>query len=362
MEQVGEIWFRIRILLSHFTHFQKRNRFRRYGLPIILISLVFLLKHYFHQLLGDNSAFLLVSFVVAVSSWYGGLGPGIFATSISAILTFFVFLQADIAFHPMLGDFILTGIFIVEGLIISIVSEARFEMEEQKDEFIAFMAHELKNPLATIIGFSSLITKKANNKGYEKFLSYSESITESANKILDLINDLLDITKIEIGKFTYNNSFFNMTELTREVITHQQVITKDRTIVFIGFSKHTLFGDRYRIGQVITNLLTNALKYSPATKKVILKLRDTKKAVMLSIKDQGLGVAKKDQKKIFNRFFRTSQVQNNKSEGLGLGLFICSQIVNHHQGRLWVESKERVGSTFFLELPLNSLLRVEKTT
>lgn len=352
MEQIEEIWFRIRILLSRLTHFQKRNRIRRYGLPIILVSLIFFLKHFFHQLLGDNSAFLMVSFIVAVSSWYGGLGPGIFATLLSAILTFFVFLQTDIAYHPMLGDFILTGIFIVEGLIISIVSEARFEMEEQKDEFIAFVAHELKNPLASVLGFSNLITIKATNKRAEKIASYGESITDSANRMLTLINELLDITKIEVGKFTYTDSFFNMADLAKEVITHQQVIAKDRTIVFKGKSKQTLYGDGYRITQVITNLLTNALKYSSPTKQILLRLKDTKKSVLLSIKDQGLGIAEKDQKKIFNRFFRTNEVQTNKSEGLGLGLFICSQIVQYHKGKLWVESKIGIGSTFFLELPL----------
>lgn len=347
-----ELWSNVKILLSHLTHFQKRNRIKRYGLPLLLVSLVFLIKHYFHQFLGDNSAFLMVSFIVAASSWYGGFGPGIFATLISAALTFFVFLLPDISYHPLAGDIVLTVVFLVEGFIISVVSEARFEMEDQKDEFIGFVAHELKNPLAAIIGFAGLVSKNAESNGYEKISSYGESINDFSNKMLELINDLLDITKIEIGKFTYTDSFFNLNDLAKEVIAHQRIIAKNRAIELKGSSRKILYGDRYRIGQIVTNLLTNALKYSPETKKITAQLRENKECILLSIRDYGLGIAKSDQQKIFSRFYRTNRVQRSKAEGLGLGLFICNQIVRHHKGKLWVKSKEGKGSTFILELPV----------
>lgn len=338
-------------MLSHLTHFQKRNRGKRYGLPILLIVLVFVIKHYFHSLLGDNSAFLMVSFIVAASSWHGGLGPGIFATLLTSLVTFFVFLKNDTAKHPLVGDIVLTAIFLIEGFIISIVSEARFEMEEQKDEFIAFLAHELKNPLTAIIGFSSLITKDARSSGNEKIVFYGESIRNSTKRLLTLINDLLDIANIEIGKFTYTYSTFNLTDLLKEVVFQQQIITKNRVLDVKGLSKHTLFADRYRIGQVITNLLTNAIKYSPESKKIALRLKEGKHTVLLSIRDFGAGIAKKDQKRIFNRFFRTDSVKKGTCQGLGLGLFICKQIVSYHKGKLWVKSKLGRGSTFFLEMP-----------
>ncbi len=348
-----ELWVKIKVLLVHLTHFQKRNRIKRYGLPVLLITIVFFLKNYFHDVLGHNTAFLMVSFIVAVSSWYGGLRPGIFATLLSATLTYFIFLKYDISTSPFVGDLVLTAIFIVEGVIISIALEARFEMEEQKDEFIAFMAHELKNPLAAVIGFSNLIVEKA--KGNDKTTSYGHSIAEATNKMLELINDLLDIASIEIGKFTYSDSFFNMTDLATEVIAHQRIIAKNRTIEFKGLSKQMLYGDRYRIGQIITNLLTNAIKYSPQKKKIIVKLKETKGKVSLSVRDFGLGIAKKDQKQIFSRFYRAHDVVRSKSEGLGLGLFICQQIIRHHKGKLWVKSKIGHGSTFFLELPLRPI-------
>jgi signal transduction histidine kinase len=348
------LWDRTKAILVQATHFKKRNRIKRYGLPIILVTGIFLIKHFFYGFLGDNSAFLLVSFIVAVSSWYGGLGPGLFATFLSAILTYIVFLQIDAQFHPFLGDIVVTIIFITEGFMISIASEARHQVEDQKDEFIAFVAHELKNPLAAIKGFSGLITKTAKNNRYEKIQLFSERITTQSDRILELINDLLDITKIEIGKFSYVNTFFSLEEITKEIVIHQRVIAKNRIIEFHGKSKSLLYGDKYRAGQVITNLLTNALKYSPEGKKVIVRMAENKQSVYLSVQDFGLGIPQNEQKKIFDRYYRARMVQGGKTDGIGIGLFISQQIIHHHHGLLWFKSKQGKGSTFFFSLPVSA--------
>lgn len=351
-----ELWVKIKLFLVKFYHFKNRSRIKRYSVPIVLIALVFLTKSLFYPFLGQNSAFLMVSFIVAVSASYGGLGPGFFATFLSAILIYTVFLPKDASVHPFVGDFAVTLIFIFEGIIISIVSEARFQLENQKDEFIGFVAHELRNPLTAVKGFSGLISNSAKANGYQKILSYGEQINAQSDKMMELINDLLDITRIEIGKFNYNESFFPIDALIKEVISHQQIISKNRTLEHKTHIKKIIYGDRYRIGQVITNLISNALKYSPETKKVVVKLEANKKAILVSIRDYGLGIAKYDQKKIFSRFYRTDAVQRNKSEGLGLGLYICNQIVRHYNGKLWVFSKVGEGSTFYLQLPLGNRL------
>lgn len=349
-----ELWDQTKIFLVHFAHFQKRNRMKRYGLPILLIIIVAFTKHYFHSFLGDNSAFLLASFIVAMSSWYGGLGPGIFATILSVPTIYLLYLSKDTAYHPLLGDFFVLIIFAIEGVIISIVSEARYEMENQKDEFIGFISHELKNPLSSIKGFSGLIINNAKKKKDEKILSYGEQISIQSNIILELINDLLDLTRIEIGKFTYSNSFFNVEDITREIVAHQRIISKNRIIELHGRSKKLLYADKYRVGQVIINLLTNALKYSPENKKVLLRLKETKEKILFNIKDYGMGIPHNEQKMIFNRFYRTRNTERKRSEGLGLGLYIANQIIKHHKGELWVESKEGKGSTFSFYLPLKN--------
>jgi len=348
---MDELWDKTKVLLVQLTRFKKRNRIKRYGFPIVLAAIVFFIKQYFHWFLGDNSAFLLVSLIVASSSWFGGLGPGIFATVISSILTYVVFLTKDKSSYPFWGDLTVVTIFFLEGVMISIVSEARFQVENQKSEFIAFIAHELKNPLAAIRGFAGLITKNAINTANERVELFSEKITIQSQRILELVNDLLDITKIEIGKFSYTNTFFNMQDLVKEIIMQQHVIVNDRIIELHGSSKKVLYGDRYRIGQVLINLLTNALKYSPETKKVVVRIRENSMEVGVSIRDYGLGISREEQKKIFERYYRTIDSRGNRSEGMGLGLFISQQIIMHHNGRLWVKSREGKGSTFYISLP-----------
>ncbi|OGE30514.1 hypothetical protein A2631_00340 [Candidatus Daviesbacteria bacterium RIFCSPHIGHO2_01_FULL_44_29] len=338
-----DLWDKTKVILVRLAHFQKRNRIKRYGLPLLLTIAVFLFKHYFHNFFGENSTFLLTSFLIVASSWYGGLGPGIFATALSALIVYFLFTK----------DFIMLTIFVLEGAIISIVSEARYEMENQKDEFIGFVSHELKNPLATIKGFAELTIlnkKQANQQARTR--TYGEQINIQSDRILELINDLLDITKIEIGKFTYKKDIFEIDDLVKEVVLHQKLITPNRTIQLIGSTKKTISADQYRIRQVIVNLLTNALKYSPDSQKVTIKLKRQRAAILVSISDHGLGISKDEQSRIFDRYYRTKNVQKKRSEGLGLGLYITNQIIKHHHGKIWIESQPGKGSTFYFSLPL----------
>lgn len=349
-----EIWDRTKRVLVHLTHFQKRNKIKRYGVPIFLVILIFFIKHYLHPILGYNAAFLLSSFIVAASSWYGGFGPGMFATVLSLPVIYFLYLSNDRVYHPFIGDLVLLGIFTIEGIVISLVSEARYEMENQKDEFISFMSHELKNPLAIIKGYAQFTVQSAKNNRFEKVRVLAEEINNQSDRILELINDLLDITKIEIGKFTYQKDIFNIDELAKEVVAHQKIVLPNRNIKIVSHTHKAISADKYRIRQVIVNLLTNALKYSPETKKVTLKLKSQKKSVLISVRDFGIGISKNEQTQIFDRFYRTKNIQKKRSEGLGLGLYITNQIVKHHHGKIWVESKMGKGSEFFVSLPVNS--------
>ena len=349
---VDDLWANIKVFLARMARFKKRSIFKRYGLAFFLVVISFFFKSYFQEFLGHDSAFLMVSFIVAVSSWYGGFGSGIFATIISAIFVYFTYLARDPSIRFVWEDVTVIAIFLIEGTMISIVSEARFQMEDQKDEFIGFVAHELKNPLAALKGFTSLLTMYARKNKDEKAFMYGQKINDQAGKILELTNDLLDITKIQAGKLTYTDSTFKLKDIVKEAIFHQQMLLKGRFIEFHGTSRHLLFADKYRIGQVITNLLTNALKYSPDTKNIRVSLKDTVKSVIVSVKDSGIGISPKDQTKIFDRFYRTGGAQRSRTDGLGLGLYISSQIVNRHNGKLWVKSKQGKGTTFYLELPL----------
>lgn len=345
-------WIKIRAVLVKIVHFEKRNRFKRYILPILLLLTGFSFKIYFNSILGEAGAFLLLTFIVTLSSWYGGLGPGLLATFIAAFANYFIFLSQDLPSHPLLGDILISAVFIFEGLIISVMSEARYESEMQKDEFISLAAHELKNPLSSVIGFSELIGLLSKKDKTGKILTYASEIKLQSERMVELINDMLDITKIEIGKFSYKDEPFVFDDLVKEIISHQKIIAKNRQIDYKGNSPNVIMGDRYRIGQVVTNLLTNALKYSPQKSKVIVKVKNQNEKIILSVKDFGIGISKSDQKEVFNRFYRTGKAQKNLAEGLGLGLFISSQIVKNYKGKLWVKSQENRGTTMFLELPV----------
>ena len=259
-------------------------------------------------------------------------------------------MRNDSSVHPLIGDITLTGIFIFEGIVISLMSEARYETEEQKDEFLGFAAHELKNPLSSIKGYIGLILKQVK-KDDEKIASYAKSVDHQIDRIVELINDFLDVTKIEIGKFSYKDEYFIIDTLVKDIVEHQRMITQNRLLELKGFSKKVVLGDKYRIGQVLINLITNATKYSPEHSKILIHIAKKNHFVTISVRDKGIGIPPKEQKKIFTQFFRTSSAEKGNIQGLGLGLYIVDQIIKHYHGSLWVKSKLGKGSTFFVHLP-----------
>ncbi len=360
LDGVEEMWFRFKFYLMKLSYLKKRGRFRRYTLPVILVAMVFSLVIFppidFFQFINSQTLSLLVFIsIVAISSWYGGLGPGIFATLLTAIVNFFILLGKDLPYHTRTEDLALTLLYLVIGVLISVISEARYEAEIQKDEFIGLVTHELKNPLAVIKGFAGLLQKRYKKSGKQNVSKYTEEIDSQSDRMLELINDLLDVNKIEVGKFVYKDELFDFKTLAKEVISHQKIINKGREISLSGSADAIIEGDRYRIGQVITNLLTNALKYSPKKSPIEVKIKKSREDITLMVKDYGIGISVSEQKKVFNQYYRTRTTLRGRAEGLGLGLFICKSIVNRHNGKIWVESKEGKGSTFYLKLSIKKV-------
>lgn len=353
-----ELWFKFKSYLSKLVYFQRRSRLQRYLFPVVITILVlplifFLPRQYFQFINSQTISFLAFVLIATLSSWYGGLGPGLFATLLVTIISYFTVFQLDLAHHSRTGDLIIAYIFLIVGFFISVVSEARYEADLQKDEFLALTAHEIKNPLSVIRGFAGLIRKKYKNLGKNKLAHYAEEIDSQSVKLSELIDDLLDMTKIEIGKFVYKDELFNFSSLMKEMVTNQQMVNSGRTITLTCCDEKIVRGDKYRIGQVINNLLTNAIKYSPQTSPIKVSSKCHREEIIVSIKDSGIGVPKSEQKDIFKYLYRSKRSKQGKIEGLGLGLFISSQIMKHHKGKLWVESNRHKGSTFFMQLPKN---------
>jgi len=259
----------------------------------------------------------------------------------------------DYPAHPLVGDLLIVFVYMLVGFLISLISEARYEADFQKDQFIALAAHEIKNPLSTIKGYVNLLQGKIKKCDKKKFFEYVEEIDIQTNRSFELITDLLDVTKIEIGKFTYKEEPFDFDSLVEKIVSSQQMINRHRVITLSGSTRKIVNADRYRLGQVVTNLLTNAVKYSPQKSPVKVRIKSKRGGVSLIVKDYGIGIPRSEQKAIFKNFYRVQRARQLRRSGLGIGLYIASQIVKYHHGRLGVKSHTGKGTVFSLEIPEN---------
>jgi signal transduction histidine kinase len=166
------------------------------------------------------------------------------------------------------------------------------------------------------------------------------------------MDNLLDISRIESGQLAMVEEEFEVDAFVREIIDTLQTTSTKHTILLIGHAHTTLVGDKDHLGQVFTNLLTNAIKYSPAAQTVDVSVTTSQEQVTISVRDYGIGIPKVHQDRIFERFYRVSDERDKQFPGLGIGLYIASEIIKRHGGTIWVESEEERGSTFSFSLPL----------
>lgn len=222
------------------------------------------------------------------------------------------------------------------------------ENEQRKDEFLSIASHELKTPLTSIKSFNQLMNRVSEGRQMGVYLQ------KSYNNILrleKLINDLLDVTKINAGKMNYDMQPFDFLEMMRETIENVQLTLGSHEIILNSCEPFALTGDRLRLEQVLINLLDNAIKYSPGGEEVLVRVNLEEAHVVVGVQDYGVGIDKKNLEKLFNRYYRTENTAM-RFEGLGLGLFISAEIVSRHHGTYWLESELGSGSTFYFRLPL----------
>lgn len=231
-------------------------------------------------------------------------------------------------------------------------------LDIRKDEFISMASHELKTPVTSIKIYTELLEKL--NLG-EKPKAYLGKMNSQITKLTKLIADLLDISKIQIGKLPSQKSFFNLEELLEDASsTFAKTDPAHKLVSKIRFGGK-IWGDKDRIGQIITNLLANAAKYSPKDSKIILSTYESRltKEIIISVQDFGIGIEKQYQDKIFGRFYRVATKEGKTYPGLGMGLYISHIIAEDHGGRMVVKSEPGKGSTFFVMLPSGKRHSVE---
>lgn len=230
----------------------------------------------------------------------------------------------------------------------------RKELEQQKDEFIAVASHELKTPITSLSLYLQLLNKQLKPAENKSLLPMVEKMQKQLNKLSSLVSDLLDVTKIEAGQIQFNFQTFTLSDLIAETIDEVQSVSPHHQIQFQNSVSATVKGDRERIGQVLTNLLINAVKYSPAANQVEVQLLKNHESITVGVKDFGIGIEPSDRDNIFTRFYRTKNNHSKSIPGIGLGLYISSEIIKRHQGKIWVDSHPGQGSIFYFSLPVDN--------
>ena len=233
------------------------------------------------------------------------------------------------------------------------------EAERLKDEFIGIAAHELRTPLAVIKGFAqTLLLQTLRGKGAQLADWQMEAISDidkATTRLVELTEDLLDVTRLQGGRLELQSEPTDLVALVQRVVARLRVTTESHSISISASAEHIVAQiDHRRIEQVLGNLINNAIKYSPEGGDIEISMREDSETntAILSVRDHGIGIPAHQQANIFGRFVRADNARIREIGGTGLGLYLCRELIERHDGRIWFESVEDQGSTFFVSLPL----------
>jgi len=233
------------------------------------------------------------------------------------------------------------------------------EAERLKDDFIGIAAHELRTPLAALKGFAQILARQSALGNGQELADWQseaiEAIDTATSRLVELTDDLLDVTRLQGGRLELHSEPADLVALLQRVINRLGVTTNKHLLLLSATPEYIVVSiDRQRIEQVITNLINNAIKYSPDGGTIAISAGEelVSHQALLSISDTGIGIPHEQQGRIFGRFERADNARKREIKGTGLGLYLCRELVERHGGRIWFESTEGHGSTFYVLLPL----------
>jgi two-component system CheB/CheR fusion protein len=237
------------------------------------------------------------------------------------------------------------------GVLLDVTMHKQDEL--RKNDFIAMVSHELKTPLTSLKANIQVAAAKAK-KNDDKFTVASlESANKQVKKMGVLIDGFLNLSSLESGKIYINEQVFEIGILINEIVEEVRLTNITHSIELHSCPALTIKGDREKIGQVINNFLSNAVKYSPKGDKIEVGCKQVNGTAQVSVSDNGMGIKPEDQDKLFKRYYRVDGVQTKNIAGFGLGLYLSAEIIHRHNGQIWVESKPGKGSAFYFSLPLS---------
>ena len=207
-------------------------------------------------------------------------------------------------------------------------------------------------PIDDLKGYAQLLQRTLEKQGLQDYAQTLAKMDGQLTRLTKLLADLLDISKMQTGKVAYSKAVFDFNAWVHDIINDIQRASPQHVIALTRDTECKIIGDQDRLSQVFINLLTNAIKFSPKAERVDVIIRPVSDIVTVSVRDYGIGIAKEHHSRIFERFYRVTSSHDNTFPGLGIGLYISHEIIRAHEGKIWVESEEGKGSTFFVSLPL----------
>jgi PAS domain S-box-containing protein len=236
--------------------------------------------------------------------------------------------------------------------ILQDITEA-YQLQLRKDEFISVASHELKIPITSLSASMQILQKlvKTEDAAPEKVVLFVNTASNNLNKLIHLLDDLLNVTKIQQGQLALNKTLFNLPDLINDCCDHIQT-GNNYEFILKGDKELMVFADYRRIDQVMINLISNAMKYSPRSKKIEITVNHTVHTATVSVRDFGIGINPEKLPHLFDRYYRVDALGHQFS-GLGLGLYISSEIINRHNGEIGVYSALGEGSNFWFSIPID---------
>ena len=245
------------------------------------------------------------------------------------------------------GDFSLFS-----GLVMDITEQKKDE--HRKNDFIGMVSHELKTPLTSLSAYVQILQGKAEKSGDTFAVSALHKAGIQVKKMSSLINGFLNVSRLEAGKILLVKKEFELDALIKESIEEFQLLSPEQPITFNSCVQVTVSADRDKIGNVINNLVSNAIKYSPKDKEIKITCTVIADTVEVAVEDQGMGIRTQDLPNLFERYYRVESEQTHAISGFGIGLYLSAEIIQRHGGQIRAESQYGTGSKFIFNLPINN--------
>jgi PAS domain S-box-containing protein len=225
--------------------------------------------------------------------------------------------------------------------------------EVRKNDFIGMASHELKTPLTSLHAILQVANAKLKNNGDKYLANAMDKANVQVKRMTRMINGFLNISRLESGKIIIEKKSFDLAQLITEIMEETRLTVSTHVITVTGTGPAVISADRDKISSVLSNLISNAIKYSAAGSTVQINYKLNKDTISVSVKDQGIGISTQHLDKIFERYYRVEASQMQHISGFGIGLYLSAEIVKRHHGKIWVESTPGQGSVFWFLLPVD---------